>query len=116
MYSQKRWRRVQFLVEQFWSRWKGEYLASLQPRRKWHHQRDSPKENAVVLLVDESAPRGSWKLARVVKVYPSHDGLARSVQIRLATADRDRKGNLTVRSTLVDRPIHKLVPLPVCDN
>ncbi|KAL8598023.1 hypothetical protein ACOMHN_011448 [Nucella lapillus] len=116
MYSQKRWRRVQFLVEQFWSRWKGEYLASLQPRRKWYHQRNSLKENAVVMLVDESAPRGSWRLARVVKVYPGHDGLARSVQIRLATTDRDRKGKLTVRSTLVDRPIHKLVPLPVCDN
>ncbi|KAL8579332.1 hypothetical protein ACOMHN_010916 [Nucella lapillus] len=116
MYSQKRWRRVQFLVEQFWSRWKGEYLASLQPRRKWCHQRDSLKENAVVMLVDESAPRGSWRLARVVRVYPGHDGLARSVQIRLATTDRDRKGKLTVRSTLVDRPIHKLVPLPVCDN
>ncbi|KAL8610142.1 hypothetical protein ACOMHN_005917 [Nucella lapillus] len=116
MYSQKRWRGVQFLVEQFWSRWKGEYLASLQPRRKWFHQRDSLKENAVVLLVDESAPRGSLKLARVVRVYPGHDRLARSVQIRLATTDRDRKGKLTVRSTLVDRPIHKLVPLPVCDN
>ncbi|KAL8583120.1 hypothetical protein ACOMHN_008558 [Nucella lapillus] len=116
MYSQKRWRRVQFLVEQFWSRWKGEYLASLQPRRKWYHQRNSLKENAAVMLVDESAPRGSWRLARVVKVYPGHDGLARSVQIRLATTDRDRKGKLTVRSTLVDRPIHKLVPLPVCDN
>ncbi|KAL8587122.1 hypothetical protein ACOMHN_026090 [Nucella lapillus] len=31
-------------------------------------QRDSLKENAVVLLVDESAPRGSWKLARVAAI------------------------------------------------
>ncbi|XP_070203690.1 uncharacterized protein [Littorina saxatilis] len=116
LYSRKRWRRVQYLAEQFWARWRGEYIASLQRRRKWFHQKDVPKEDDVVLLMDEGTPRGSWKLARVKKVYPGHDGLVRSVQIQLGVTSKDRKGNLVVHHTSLDRPIHKLIPLSVCDK
>ena len=35
MYSRKRWRRVQFLANEFWIRWRNEYIQSLQPRQKW---------------------------------------------------------------------------------
>lgn len=31
----KRWRRVQFLANEFWQRWKREYLLNLQQRQKW---------------------------------------------------------------------------------
>ena len=29
LYARKRWRRVQYLADQFWSRWKQEYLQNL---------------------------------------------------------------------------------------
>ena len=34
LYSRKRWRRVQYLANKFWTRWSQDYLQSLQPRQK----------------------------------------------------------------------------------
>ena len=34
IYARRRWRRVQYLADQFWSRWRCEYLQNLQPRKK----------------------------------------------------------------------------------
>ncbi|KAL8567647.1 hypothetical protein ACOMHN_054459 [Nucella lapillus] len=109
LYCRKRWRRVQYLLEQFWSRWRLEYLASLQTRRKWYHAPDAVCTGMLVLVVDESLPRGLWKMARVEKVYPSGDGLVRSVQLRIASAGKDGSVNVS----FLDRPIHKMVPLPI---
>ena len=43
VYSRKRWRRVQYLANVFWSRWRKEYLHQLQQRQKWLR----PKRNLV---------------------------------------------------------------------
>ena len=34
LYARLRWRKVQYLADQFWARWKHEYLQSLQVKRK----------------------------------------------------------------------------------
>ena len=39
IYSRKRWRRIQHIANEFWSRWKKEYLQSLQERQKWEGKR-----------------------------------------------------------------------------
>ncbi|XP_032363653.1 uncharacterized protein LOC116677092 [Etheostoma spectabile] len=44
LYGVKRWRRVQYLAEQFWSRWKREYLHNITVRQRWH----SPMRNLLV--------------------------------------------------------------------
>lgn len=38
VYLRKHWKRVQYLAEVFWSRWRKEYLNALQTRTKWNHQ------------------------------------------------------------------------------
>jgi len=35
IYARKRWRRVQYLTEQFWNRWRKEYVLSLNERSDW---------------------------------------------------------------------------------
>lgn len=49
MYARKRWRRVQYLTEQFWSRWKKEYLLNLNQRQKWISPRRNVQVGDVVL-------------------------------------------------------------------
>lgn len=43
LYSRKRWRRVQYLTNEFWIRWRKEFLNTLQTRDKW----TSSKRNAI---------------------------------------------------------------------
>ena len=35
MYGRKRWKRVQFFANQFWQRWRKEFLQNAQTRNKW---------------------------------------------------------------------------------
>ena len=108
-YGRRRWRRVQYLADQFWVRWKREYLQSLQPRRKWHDVKQDLGNGDVVLLRDKELPRCQWPLARVVKVHPSEDGRVRKAEVTVCT-------NGTKRTYL--RPISELVLIdkaPVSD-
>lgn len=56
LYS-KQWKRVQHLANVFWSRWRKEYLPTLQPRRKWQDKSRNLQEGDLVLLYSKDAPR-----------------------------------------------------------
>ena len=36
-YSRRRWRHIQYIANEFWVRWRKEFLWSLQSRHKWTH-------------------------------------------------------------------------------
>ncbi|KAJ8401472.1 hypothetical protein AAFF_G00383910 [Aldrovandia affinis] len=59
MYATKRWRRIQFLIEQFWSRWKREYLLNISTGQKWHLPRHNLKVNDIVIIKDDNLPETS---------------------------------------------------------
>lgn len=59
LYLRKMWLRVQFSANEFWIRWKTEYLLSLQPQQKWHKHRRNSKINNIVLLQDNLVPRNA---------------------------------------------------------
>lgn len=101
LYTRKRWRRVQYLANQFWLRWQKEYCALLQTRQKWNKPRRNLKEGDVV-LVQEETPRNQWPLAMVTKSFPSKDNLVRKVEITLYK-DGQRK--------TFNRPVHNLILL-----
>lgn len=78
------WKHVQFLADNFWSRWRKEYLSSLQSRQKWHHKRTDIKEGDVVLLKDKQTRRNDWPMGVIVKTVPSEDGPVRKAEVRVA--------------------------------
>lgn len=116
LYSKKRWRRVQYLANEFWQKWKAEFLQSLQARQKWVKPTRNLKVDDVVILKDESLPRNNWQLARVVQVYPSEDGLVRKVKVAVGNSSLDETGKAKKPTTYLDRPVQKLILLVPSDN
>jgi len=79
----KRWKQAAYLAEQFWRRWRKEYLPLLQQRTVITSRgKTNVKVGDVVLLVDDAVPRGVWPLGRVVEARTAADGKVRSVKVR----------------------------------
>ena len=95
LYSRKRWRQIQYLTDIFWRRWVREYLPGLQERQKWSLQRRNLAVGDIVLVVDQSTPRNSWPIGRIVKVFSDKKGFVRSVHVK-------------TKMTVLERPINKL--------
>lgn len=111
IYSRKHWRRVQYLANEFWSRWKTEYLSSLQTRQKWTAKSRNFMVGDVVLVKDSNifTKRNGWPMALVTEVFPSDDGLVRQVMLRVAYKQSDKTRTL-------NRPITKLILLVGADE
>jgi len=111
VYSRKQWRRVQYLINEFWGRWRKEVLHHLQPRQKWTRTRRNLGVDDIVLVMDDNLPRNQWVLARVCKVYNDDDGHVRKVRVTVGDKYLDPKGRRTRQSSFLERPIQKLVLL-----
>ncbi|XP_030602936.1 uncharacterized protein LOC115792515 [Archocentrus centrarchus] len=110
IYARKRWRQVQYLSEQFWSRWKREYLSNIATRQKWHTPRRNLKVGDVVMEKMNDLPRNEWRLARVMETVTDKDGLVRKVKIRFGERKME-KGQCSSKPSIVERPVQKLVLL-----
>ncbi|XP_066553505.1 uncharacterized protein LOC136721589 [Amia ocellicauda] len=115
LYLRKRWRRVQLLANNFWTRWKKEYLLNLQQRQKWTKDRRNAKVNDIVILQDDATPRNQWKLAKVIEVYPGKDGRVRRLKLLIGDSTLDGRGKRISKPVHLERPIHKTVTLLEAD-
>ncbi|XP_021180355.2 uncharacterized protein LOC110369531 [Fundulus heteroclitus] len=79
------WKRVQFLADTFWSRWRKEYLSTLQTRQKWHCKKMDIKQGDVVLLKDRQTRRNEWPMGVIVKTFPSEDGIIRKAEVKVTS-------------------------------
>ena len=77
---------MQFLANVFWSRWRKEFLSSLQTRQKWIKQTRNLAVGDVVLVKESNTSRNQWPLGRITTVYPGDDGLVRTVQVKTAAS------------------------------
>lgn len=97
--GRSQWRRAAYLAECFWRRWRQEYLPLLQERTgPTTRSKANLKSGDVVLMVDNTVPRGVWPLGRVEEVFLGADGRVRTVRVRC-------------RGTNYIRPITKLVKI-----
>ena len=103
LYCHRRWRRVQYLANEFWTRWRLEFLPTLQERKKWVRTKRDVLIDDIVVIVDDKATHNKWPLARVIETQKDKDGFVRKVKV------------LSNKSTY-ERPIHKLVVLVAYDK
>ena len=82
VYCRKRWRTVQYLANIFWSRWRKEFLSSLQTRQKWRQPTRNIEVGDIVLIKESGSNRNNWPLGRIVQTHPGEDGLVRTVQVK----------------------------------
>lgn len=94
------WKHVVVLFQEFWKKWRMQYLSNLQNKRKWTKTEVNLTEGNIVLLKNSEVTRDQWPMAVVERVFPSADNRVRTVQIRVA---KDRKSFI--------RPICELIPL-----
>lgn len=94
-YARRRWRQVQYIVDLFWKRWVREYLPLMQERQKWNVVRKNLKPDDIVLIMDDTSPRNSWLMGRIIETIPDSRGHVRRVKIR-------------TRNNILERPITKL--------
>ena len=109
VYSRKRWRRVQGLANDFWHRWKKEFVLMLQNRQKWQLPKRNVQLNDIMLLTDEEVHRSRWKLGKVIEIIPSSDGRVRRVKLQVGDSYLATNGKRTKDLKILERPIHKLI-------
>jgi hypothetical protein len=106
LYCRRRWRRVQHLANEFWDRWRKEYLVSLQPRTKNIGKRRNFQIGDIVLLKDTELSRNDWPMAKIIEVHwDDKQECVRSVKLLIATR------NLGQDRIVRERPIDKIVLL-----
>ena len=96
------WQHVQFVGHHFWSRWLREYLNQMINRSKWKSAtpQESIKIGTLVILKEDNLPPMSWKLGRIVDVYPGEDKIVRVVSVHKSTGTYKRS-------------LKRLCPLPM---
>ena len=98
-----RWQLIKHMTQQFWRRWKQDYLHTLQQRQKWFTDTPNIAVGDVVLIHCDNVTSQHWNLGRVEQVFPGTDGRVRVVSLR-------------TRNTILRRPVNKISPLPKPDN
>ncbi|CAG7687347.1 unnamed protein product [Allacma fusca] len=95
-----RWQLIQFLSQQFWTRWSSMYLTRLQQRPKWVTYQPNLDPGTLVLIKDERLSPQQWLLGKITDTHPGADGLVRVVTVK-------------TKSGSMKRPVTKICPLPI---
>lgn len=114
VYARKRWRKVQYLADMFWTRWRKEFLPLLQTRQKWLIEKRSLKEGDLVLVMDQLLPRNMWSVGKIVSTIADNFNNVRRANVLVNRSISNK--NLSFKKTVLERPIHKLILLYPVEN
>ena len=93
---------MQYLADQFWLRWKRDYLVALTFRKKWYRRGIDLQPGDLVLLRGPAA-RSSWPTGLIAELICGDDGVARSAFVNVVAP-----GGKTIK---IRRSVHQLVLL-----
>ncbi|XP_037028702.1 uncharacterized protein LOC119068942 [Bradysia coprophila] len=120
-----RYQLMQRQVQEFWAKWKSDYLSTLQQRTKWKSPVDDLKVGQLVTIKDDDIPPTKWLMARVVKIKPGKDKRVRVAQLRTVTISgkvkpgnniREMVAELKTNYGIAERSVQNLCVLPLNDE
>jgi len=94
------WQHITKVRQDFWARWYLEYLNELQVRHKWTKEGTQVKVGTMDVIKDKRLPCTQWITGRIIRLDPGHDGITRTVSIKITAGE-------------IMRPIRSLCPLPI---
>ena len=86
----KRWRRVQHIANEFWSRWRKEFLQTLQEHKTCKTRRRNFRNGDIVLLKAETH-RSHWLIARIIETFEDKYGAVRAVRLKLGSENNAQR-------------------------
>ena len=105
LYCRSRWRRKKHLSNEFWSRWRKEFIQTLQERQKWVKMSRSFCIGDIVLLKTDLTTRNHWPMCKVIGANSDDKGAVQSVKLLVGNSgNKDDK-------RILERPITKIVLL-----
>ena len=104
IFSKRRWGRVQHIANEFWARWKKEFLCQLQFWQKWNEKQWNFEVGDVVVL-KRGSERNEWPMAIIEEVMPDYNVIVRSVKPWIGKSNQDDQNQI------LERPVHKIVLL-----
>ena len=66
LYCWKRWHFVQHIANEFWSRWRKEYLQSRQSHAEWQGGKRKFSVSDIVSVLQDESVHNQWPMARVI--------------------------------------------------
>jgi len=104
----KRMKYLSRILSHFWRRWRDEYLLSLRVGYRYSKGSKVARELAqgdIILMRDNSKPRGFWNLVWIENLIREADGLVRGATIRVLSRGK--------KTTTVRCPVTHLYPLEI---
>ena len=106
----KRVKTLQLTLNQFWNRFRTEYLGQLREKHsyvkgKFNNDCNIEVGDVVLIKEDKFVPRGQWRKGRVENVIQGKDGMIRGASLRVYLKDG--------KTIILKRPVQKLVPFEI---
>jgi len=99
------------LTNEFWTRWRKEFLRALQEQQKWVRPRQNLQIGDIVIIKDDNTPHNHWQLARVTEAQKGKDRLVSKVNLVVGDRRLSSTGGRTRPVSFLEQPIQKVVLL-----
>ena len=81
-----RYKLLNQMRDDFWTRWHREYLQYMGQLTKWNKEQPNIKVGSMVLIKSENSPPSRWPIARVNELHPGKDNIVRVATVKTATS------------------------------
>ena len=107
----RRTKYVQEVADRFWKEWYKLVFPSVVIHPKWHVERRNLKIGDIVMVADQNALRGDYRLAVVSDVFPDEKGRVRQVQVSYRSPRSDiGRVKRDVRRLVLILPVEEQLP------